>query len=208
MRKLILLMHVSLDGFIEGVKGDMSWMQPDTDEQWKYLFSVLEEVDLFVLGRGMWADYRDHWKRALVEPGFSDNDVNYAKLAQKTSHIVFSQTLKDPGWANTTVVNGSLVEEITKIKNQPGKNIHLVGGAKLAAGLMDTGLVDEYHLFVHPVIINKGKSFFQLSTHRHSLELIDVQKLRDGVALLVYKQVSTSVQTDQPPLKRRTRQKK
>ena len=186
MRKLILLMHVSLDGFVEGENGDMSWMRPDTDDQWNNLFTVLEEVDLFILGRGMWVDYRNYWKKVLAEPGFSANEVKYAKLAENTRHIVFSRTLKDPQWENTTIMDGSVVEEVKNIKVQPGKNIQIVGGAKFAATLIDSGLVDEYHIMVNPAIIAKGKSSFHHLTNRHSLELTEVKKLSNGVAVLVY----------------------
>jgi dihydrofolate reductase len=85
MRKLILSMQVSLDGYVEGPKGDMSWMQTDDDESWKNLFEELvNNVDLCLLGAGMWVEYRDYWKKALAEPAnFSQHEVAYAKFAEK-----------------------------------------------------------------------------------------------------------------------------
>jgi dihydrofolate reductase len=123
MRKLILSMQVSLDGYAEGPNGDMSWMQPDDDEQWNDLFKMLKDnVDLFLLGAGMWPEYRDYWKKALASPAdFSDHELEYAKLAGKTQHIVFSKTLKNAGWENTIINNGDIAAEVKKIKEQPGK---------------------------------------------------------------------------------------
>ena len=129
-------MHVSLDGYIEGSNGDMSWISPDDDQQWNELFAFLENVDVLVLGGGMWASYRDHWKKALTEPGFELNEVKYAKLATKMRHLVFSNTITDSGWENATVISGNVVAEMKRIKEQPGKNIQLVGGSKFAASLL------------------------------------------------------------------------
>src|ERR1700712_417296 len=144
MRKLILSMQVSLDGFIEGENGDVSWIKHDDDEQWESLFEMLDSVDLFLLGRVMYPDYRDYWINALTDPKASKNELEYARLADKTQHIVFSNTIKDSGWHNTEIVSGSAVEEVRKLKEQPGKSIEVVGGAMLATALIDAGLVDEY----------------------------------------------------------------
>jgi dihydrofolate reductase len=187
MRKLILYMHVSADGFVEGENGDMTWMQPDDEHQWSELFEFLKDVDLFLLGRGMWPGYSNHWKKALVDQSFSANEIKYAKLAEKTHHIVFSKTLKDPAWENTTVVAGDVVDEVKQIKQQAGKNIQIVGGAKFAATLIDSGLVDEYRILINPAVVTEGKSFFRQLKTRRSLELTDVQKFSNGVVLHIYK---------------------
>ncbi len=205
MRKLILCMQVSLDGFVEGPDGDMSWMQPDNDEGWDDLFEMLKDVDLFLLGRVMWPEYRDYWQKALKEPGFSENEVKYAKLADKTPHIIFSQTITDPQWGNATINSGNVEEEVKRLKSQPGKNIQIVGGALLAASLLNSGLVDEYRLVVNPAIIAGGKSFFRQLTQRHGLELTDVKKLDGGLVVLQYKQLSTEDGAIETPEKRRAK---
>jgi dihydrofolate reductase len=203
MRKLILKMQMSLDGFVIGVNGDMSWMQPDDDEQWDDLFEMLQDVDLFVLGSGMWEEYRDYWKKALGEPGFSANEIKYAQLAEKTKHIVFSGRLKDAGWENTSINSGSLVDEIKKLKQQQGKSIQIVGGAKFAASLIDSGLVDEYHLIINPAIIAGGKSFFHELNNRQSLELMDVKRMSKQLVVVIYKQLTSESKNNHQPLKRR-----
>ena len=187
MRKLILSMQVSLDGFIEGENGDMSWLQKENEEQWKDIFDMLETVDLFLLGRVMYPDYRDYWKSTLTNEKASPNHKAYARLAEKTAHIVFSQTLKEAGWENTRIISGPVAEEVKKIKQQPGKDIQIVGGAKLAATLIDAGLVDEYRIVVNPVIISKGKSFFCQLTNRSKLQFQLAKVLKSGVVILKYK---------------------
>jgi dihydrofolate reductase len=186
MRRLILKMQVSLDGFIEGPNGDMSWIMKD-DELWEDLFEMLESVDLFLLGGGMFGGYRDYWKAALTKPGFSTNEVKYARLAAKSDHIIFSKTWQDAAWANTKIIGGNVADEIAKIKKQPGKDIQVVGGAKLASTVIGAGLVDEYRLAIVPVILGTGKSFFKDQSTKRSLELISTRQLKSDVVIVRYK---------------------
>jgi dihydrofolate reductase len=187
MRKLILSMQVSLDGYIEGGNGDMSWLQRDDPEQWKDLFEMLESVDLFLLGRVMYPDYRDYWILAPMNEKASSNEKKYAQMAEKTDHIVFSNTLKESGWDNTRIISSPVAEEVKKIKQVKGRDIQIIGGAKLAATLLNAGLVDEYRLTVNPVILAKGKSFFNQSTLHSRLELLQAKTLKSGVVILKYK---------------------
>jgi dihydrofolate reductase len=183
MRKLILSMQVSLDGFVEGRDGDMSWMARDDEAQWTDLFDMLESVDLFLLGRVMWPDYRDYWKQALTSSTASPNESAYAKLAAKTKHLVFSQTMHDPGWENAAIIKGPVAEEVIKLKQGKGKDIQVVGGAKLAATIIEAGLVDEYRLTINPVIVGEGKSFFRDQHSKQFLQLISTKKLPSGVII-------------------------
>ena len=189
MRKLILSMQVSLDGFIEGENGDMSWIQKDDPELWDDLFDMLESVDLFLLGRIMYPDYRDYWKWALASEKASANEKKYANLAEKTAHMVFSNTLKDSGWANTRIIPGPVAEEVKKLKQEAGKSIQIVGGAKLAATLMNAGLVDEYRIILNPFVIGKGKSFFRQAGSKWKLKLQHADTLKSGAVILKYKTV-------------------
>jgi dihydrofolate reductase len=189
MRKLILSMQVSLDGFIEGEDGDSSWIQKDDPELWDDLFDMLKSVDLFLLGRVMFPDYRDYWKWALNGDKASADERKYAALAEKTPHIVFSNTLKDPGWANTRIIGGPVAEEVKKLKQEPGKSIQIVGGARLAATLMNTGLVDEYRITLNPCLIGKGKSFFRLAHSKWKLKLQHSVMLKSGTVILKYKTI-------------------
>ena len=190
MRKLILAMQVSVDGYIEAPDGDMTWMQTDNKEQWDDLFEMLGTVDLFLLGRKMFPDYRNYWRKCLTNPqGASPSELAYAQLAEKTKHVVFSNTMSDPEWENTEIINGDVAAEITKIKMQAGKDIQVVGGAKLAATVVEAGLVDEYRLNIMPVILGSGKSFFRIQQTSHSLELINTKRLSSGIIIVRYKSI-------------------
>jgi dihydrofolate reductase len=187
MRKLILSMQISLDGFIEGPHGDMSWIKTDDEEQWEDTFEMLQSVDLLILGRVMFSDYRDYWKNALNNPNASANDARYARYAADTPHIVFSSRMHNPDWSNTSVVRGNVIEEIKKLKAKPGKDIYVVGGARLAATVIEGGLVDEYRLTINPSIIANGKSFFQQQHSRRNLELISSKSVKAGRLIVRYK---------------------
>jgi len=181
-------MQVSLDGYIEGENGDMSWLQTNNDELWEDLFNTLTNVDLFILGRGMYTNYRNFWINALTDPKATPNQVRYARLADKTPHIVFSHTMKDPQWSNTTVLHGPVAEKVKELKQQGGKNIQIVGGARLAHTLLNAGLVDEYRLTLNPAIISGGKSFYHNLTNKFSLTLQGAKTTRDGAIVLRYTQ--------------------
>jgi dihydrofolate reductase len=186
MRKLILSMQISLDGFVEGENGDLSWVQKEDPEQWNDLFDMLQSVDLFLLGRVMFPDYRDYWKSALTSENVSSNHKKYAQLAERTSHIVFSKSLKDSGWSNTCINGDDVIGEVKKLKQQPGKSIQVVGGARLAASLVNAGLIDEYRFVLNPILISKGKSLFHLITNYTKLQLQYTKTLRSGVVILQY----------------------
>jgi dihydrofolate reductase len=174
MRKLILSAQVSLDGYVAGPNGDSSWMPPDNDEGWDGLFREMRDVDLFVLGAGMWPEYRDHWKQALGNPEAPPKEQEYARLAAKTRHLVFSGTLREAGWENASIESGDLAAAIRRLKALPGKDIMTFGGARFAASLVDGGLVDEYRITVCPAIVGGGKSTFHLLKNARKLELVEV----------------------------------
>jgi dihydrofolate reductase len=183
-------MQMSLDGFIEGENGDSSWMKTNDPEDWTDLFEMLKTVDLILAGRVMWPDYSNYWKRALTSSTASPNEVAYARIAEKTPHIVFSKTMKDPEWTNAKIVSGDVVEEAKKLKQQAGKDIVTFGGAMFARTLIEAGLVDEYRLCVVSAIVAKGKSFFDGLTKKSTLELTDVKKLKSGMIVVRYRNIS------------------
>lgn len=151
-------------------------------------FDMIESVDLLILGRGMWNDYCNYWQAALTNTGnFTQNEKDYARYAEKTRHIVFSNTLKDSGWQNAIIMGGSIRDEVLKLKDQPGKDIQIVGGAKLASTLINSDLVDEYRLEVNPVILHTGKSLFTGLLKNQILKLKSANHLKSGVVILTYK---------------------
>lgn len=188
MRKIILSLNTSLDGI---VTDELSWMQPDTDQTWDSFFEMLSDVDLLLLGGGMWPDYRNYWKKVLTEAGFSKNEIKYARYAEKTTHIVFSSTLKQADWGNARIETGDTTQVIQRIKKEEGKDIQIVGGGTFATSMINLGFVDEYRIMVNPVIVGKGKSLYgNLLTH-HALECINVAPMDNGVVILSYRPIDS-----------------
>ena len=156
MRKVVLAMQVSLDGFTVGPNGEMDWISVD-DQVWEYVNDQLRSVDTFLLGRVTYQQWEYYWPAALTNPSSTKNEIEFSRLADKTQKIVFSRTLKKVDWKNTRLVKENIAEEIAKLKQQPGKNLVLSGGASLASTFMKLGLIDEYRILVNPVVLGSGK---------------------------------------------------
>jgi dihydrofolate reductase len=193
MRKMIAALQVSVDGFIEGPDGELDWAMAEDEETWQDIFETLTHVDTFILGRVMYPGYEQYWLAVLANPGgplpFSGgaatkNEIAYARLADKIPHLVLSKTLDKVEWKTTRIIRG--VEEIRKLKQQPGKDIHVVGGATLVSSLMNAGLIDELQLLVNPLILGGGKALFKDVKERHALKLVKAKPLKSGKVNLTY----------------------
>jgi dihydrofolate reductase len=193
MRKIIAALQVSVDGFIEGPNGELNWAMTEDKETWRDIFEMLTHVDTFILGRGMYPAYEQYWLAILANPAgilpfsgriASKNEIAYARLADRTPHIVVSGTLDKVAWKTTRIVRD--VEEIRKMKQQPGKDMHVVGGATLVSSLMNLGLIDELRLMVNPLILGEGKALFKDVKERHALKLIQAKPLKSGKVSLTY----------------------
>jgi dihydrofolate reductase len=188
MRKIIGALVVSLDGFIEGPNGELDWV-----ETWEDTFDLLSQIDTCILGRRMYPGYEQYWSAILANPEgilpftgkvASKGEIEYAHFAEKTPHIVLSRTLDRVAWNNTRIVRD--VDEIRKIKQQPGKDMHAVGGATLVCSLMNLGLIDELRLVVQPIVLGKGKALFKDVKDRHALKLLEAKPLKSGMVRLTY----------------------
>ncbi len=188
MRKIIAALQVSLDGFIEGSNGEIDWI-----ETWEDPFDLLPQIDTCILGGGMYPGYAQYWRAILTNPGgilpftgkaASKGEIDYAQFAKKILHIVLSKTLDKVAWKNTRVVRD--VEEIRNMKEQPGKDMHAVGGATLVSSLMNLGLIDEVRLVVHPIVLGGGKALFKDVKERHALKLLEAKPLKSGMVRLTY----------------------
>lgn len=188
MRKIIAALVASVDGFIEGPNGELDWV-----DTWEDLFDLLPEIDTCILGRGMYPVYEQSWGAILANPkGIvpftgrvpTKGEIEYARFAEKTPHIVLSRTLNKVAWKNTRIVRG--VEEIRRLKQQPGKAMHAVGGATLVGSLMNAGLIDELRLVVYPIVLGGGNALFKDVKQRHALTFLGAQPLESGLVRLTY----------------------
>src|SRR5215207_5782814 len=182
MRKLIAGMKISIDGKMEGTEGTADWV-----EAWSDDYGLMSQVDACLLGAGMYPGYEQYWTAIQNEPDkpvwINGNqptpaEVEYAGFAARIPHYVLSSTLTSALWPNTSFVRG--LEDIASLKEQPGKDIYLVGGARTTAGLIDAGLVDELRLIVYPLVAGEGKALFATTERRRGLELRKVQPLQGG----------------------------
>jgi dihydrofolate reductase len=188
MRKLIAGMKISVDGKIEGPEGYADWV-----EAWSDNFDLMPQIDACLLGANMYPGYEKYWTAVKNEPdkphwitgsGPTPDEVEYARFAAQTPHYVLSSTLTSALWPGTSFVRG--LDEIAALKQQPGKDIYLVGGARTAASLIDAGLVDELRLIVYPLIAGEGKALFATTERRRGLELRKVQQVQGGRVSLIY----------------------
>ncbi|MGH8871535.1 MAG: dihydrofolate reductase family protein [Acidimicrobiia bacterium] len=183
MRKIILMMSVSIDGFIEGPGGEIDWHMVD-DELHDHFNKQLRAMGAFLNGRVTYELMAGFWPTADTDPSSTGPMVEFARIWRDMPKIVYSRTLEHADW-NTTVVRDLVVEEVEELKAQPGGDLAL-GGADLAAAFRRHDLIDEHRLYVHPIVIGEGKPLFQPSDTRMSLRLAETQTFGNGVVLLRY----------------------
>ncbi|WP_328332015.1 dihydrofolate reductase family protein [Kribbella sp. NBC_00382] len=179
MRDLVVTENITLDGVIDASEG---WFNPgdaDLSDVLGALEVQREAADAFLVGRQTFEDMRGYWPHQTDDPtGISDYLNTVAKY-------VVSTTLQDPQWEHSTVLRG--LDEVEALKATPGKDIVATGSIRLVHSLAAAGLVDEYRLFVYPVVIGKGDRLFPDATTPATLQLVETQPFRSGVTLLRYR---------------------
>lgn len=191
MRKLIVSMNITLDGFIAGPQRELNWHS----ERWcedmgQYLTTELSKASTILLGRTTYEIMAAFWPTQIDCSQCAREDVPYSVLMNTHEKVVYSNTLTTSCWQNTSFIKAPLAASIKKIKstcNKANKNIITYGSGKLITKLMQLNLVDEYQLWLHPVILGKGSSLFMLIKTVQSLKLIDSKVFSSGVVLLQYK---------------------
>lgn len=177
-RKIILDLAVTLDGFIEGPKGEVDWCIMDPDMGFN---DFLNNIDTILYGRKSY----DLWGQYLPEDGVSDTEKEIWKLVHSKKKYVFSKTATKE-YPGANLISSNIIDEVNKIKNQPGKDIWLYGGASLITTFMNLGLIDEFRLSIHPVILGEGKPLFIGIKKRLDLKLVYTKKFSSGVVQLCY----------------------
>jgi dihydrofolate reductase len=183
LRKIIVMMSVSLDGFFEGPNHELDWQLVD-DELHSHFNSELNEMGAFLDGRVTYELMASYWPTADADPTSTAPVVQFARIWREMPKIVYSRTLERADW-NAIVVRDVVAEEVMELKDQPGGDL-VLGGADLAATFRRLDLIDEYRLYVHPVIIGRGKPLFQPSDATIDLKLAETRTFGSGVVLLRY----------------------
>jgi dihydrofolate reductase len=183
MRKLILFMHVSLDGFVAGPNGEMDWIHVD-DEIFDYARQRTHEGDTALYGRKTYEMMEAYWPTAADQPGATRHDREHSAWYNKVTKVVLSRTMKGASLPRTRVVSEDLAREIGTIKQGPGKDIVIFGSPGAAHSLMAEDLIDDYWLFVNPVLLGKGIPVFKGTQRPASLALVEGRALGSGVVCL------------------------
>jgi dihydrofolate reductase len=185
MRNVILLMHVSLDGFVAGPNGEMDWIRLD-DELVGYVAALTATADTALFGRVTYQMMEGYWPTAAASPTATQHDVDHATWVNPTPKIVFSRTLQQVTWQNSRIVADQIPEEIARLKAEPGKNMLMIGSARTAHTFMQLGLIDEYRINVNPVILGGGMPLFPSLEHRAQLQLSGAKTFPSQVVGLHY----------------------
>lgn len=177
-RRIILDLAVTLDGFIEGKSGEVDWCIMDSEMGFIHF---LNQIDTILYGRKSY----DLWGQFTPETEHTDAEKEFWELIHSKEKYVFSRTQKgtDP---KAIFINESILEEVNKLKNKPGKDIWLYGGASLITTFINLGLVDEFRLSVHPVVLGEGKPLFVDIKQRLNLKLVNTRTFSSGVVQLIY----------------------
>jgi dihydrofolate reductase len=187
MRKLILFMHVSLDGLVQGGNDwDINWISFDHELE-KYAQDTLSTVDTVLWGRSTYQGMQQYWTSVPGNPEASEYEKQHASWIDKTLKVVFSTTMESADWNNSKLVRENIGEEIFNLKNQPGKDMIILGSPRFAHNLMQLGLIDEYRINVNPIVLGEGMPLFKDLRDGIHLELIANKTLNSGVVGLVYR---------------------
>lgn len=176
-RRIILDLAVSLDGFIEGINGETDWCIMDEDMGFT---KFLSSVDTILYGRKSY----DLWGKYIPGAEASELEREIWESVHSKKKYVFSKT--QTRIDHSVIISDNIEEEVSKIKKEPGKDIWLYGGASLITTFMNLGLVDEYRISVHPVILGAGKPLFINIKQRQELKLVDTRIFSSGVVQLCY----------------------
>jgi dihydrofolate reductase len=194
-RRVVVAEFVTLDGYMIGPDEDISWVIDGFDPQMQEDVAVdlSTTFDLFVFGRVTYEIFAPYWPHAVpydegdaLNPSEGKEDPRIIRALNDSPKLVFSTTLDEPEWANTRVVAGGLEDEIRRLKKEPGKAIGIQGSASIVHALARADLVDEYHLYQHPVLLGDGKLLFPAGHGRQNLDLTRLTRYDNGVVALTY----------------------
>jgi dihydrofolate reductase len=183
--KLIYSMSVSLDGFIAGPGGEIDWSAPD-EELHRFHNEQVRELGAHLCGRRLY-EVMLYWETADEDPSAGETELEFAGIWKALPKIVFSRTLQEVQ-GNTRLATAGIAEEVAKLKESAGGDI-AVGGAGLAAAFTELGLIDDYRLFVYPVVLGGGTPYFPRLKERIALELVERRTFDMGVEYLRYRRV-------------------
>ena len=185
MRKVKLFLHTSLDGFVAGTNGEMEWINVDGGI-FDFTGKLTDNADTYLMGRATFQMMEGYWPKACEQPNASRHDIEHSKWYNQVAKVVISNSMQGNNLPNTKIISGNLKEEITKLKQLDGKDIIIFGSPTAAHSLRKLDLIDEYGLFVNPILLGKGIPMFSDITQTLNLKLSGSKTFSSGVISLQY----------------------
>ena len=191
MRKVISMIHLSLDGLAAGPNDELDWISYDAELE-QYAHSMHAIADAVIWGRRTYEGMASYWLTVPGNPESTPAELEHARFLEDSTKIVVSRTLDRVTWGdaqNTVLIKDNIVDEINTIKQQPGKDIWFLGSVALAQTFMQLDLIDEYRININPTVLGQGKPLFAGVTRTIPLKLLESSTLKSGVIALRYEPV-------------------
>ena len=188
MRKIISFMHISLDGFVAGLNGEMDWIKVD-EKIFDHVGKRISEGDTAIYGRVTYEMMENYWPTAADKPTATRHDIEHSAWYKKSHKVVLSKTMKDAGLTSTKIISDNLSDRINEIKqsrNGGSKEILLFGSPTATHSLIQLNLIDGYWLFVNPIILGRGIPLFENIKDKIKLNLVTTRQFNCGVTELNY----------------------
>jgi dihydrofolate reductase len=191
MRRVVLFMHTSLDGFVAGPEREMDWIKVE-EEMFDFALRQTNQSDTAIYGRITYELMDSYWPTAADNPNATKHDKEHSAWYNNVNKIIISKTMKDVKLPRTVVISEKVPSEIQKLKNQTGQDIVIFGSPSIGHLLMAENLIDDYWLFVNPILLGKGIPLFKQIDGRIKLKLSKSQIFSSGVVCLHYESIKQS----------------
>ena len=185
MRKIVLSLHTTLDGFVAGLNGEMDWIKHD-EEMFDLVGKFTNESDTALYGRKTYQMMENYWPTAADKSNATKHDIEHSQWYNKVNKVVLSRTIHSKGSDKISFIGDNIFSEINRLKHQTGKNILIFGSPTTAHSLMEDNLIDDYWLFVNPVLLGQGIPLFARIKEKINLKLLMTKVFPCGVTALHY----------------------
>ncbi|ASZ12591.1 dihydrofolate reductase family protein [Chitinophaga pendula] len=186
MRKVVLLMHVSIDNYVADVNGGLDWMSYDHEME-TYAEELVETVGMPLYGRVTYGMMAGYWPTVLENPEkASEHSLKHARWVQDIPKVVFSRTMESADWNNTRLIRENIAAEVKKLKEEPGKDLMIFGSPGLVKTFVELDLIDEYRLTIQPIALGAGIPLFKDMKEPVRLKLISTKQFKSGVIAAHY----------------------
>lgn len=185
MRRIISFMHVSLDGFVAGLNGELNWVKID-EELFDHVGKRISEGDTALYGRVTYQMMENYWPTAADKPNATKHDIEHSSWYKKVHKVVLSKTVTSAGLSNTEIISDNLPHRLNEIKEQAGNDILLFGSPTATHSLSQLNLIDGYWLFLNPIILGRGIPLFADVKDQIKLNLLNTRQFTSGVTELNY----------------------